>query len=341
MRTKVVLINPLRPRAEKINTAAGVIRRGDLVAFPTETVYGLGANALDRKAVRKIFLAKGRPSDNPMLVHISEKKDLQKLAKEVPPQATKLVGRFWPGPLTIVLKKSRIVPCVVTAGLKTVAIRMPANKIALELIRKSGVPIAAPSANRSGKPSPTSAEHVLQDMDGRISLILDGGKTKIGIESTVVDLSGKTPILLRPGKITAEQLRSVLGRIEIHPGVKGTKRPKKARSPGMKYIHYAPNARVILVYGDRYKTLVKIKGIIRDCKRTGKKTGTIGFRDYGSETKFVCKTVGGMAKNLFRKFREFDGKKVDVILVEGVKDEGMGLALMNRLKKAASEICKV
>ena len=240
---------------KKISYAAQIIRRGGIVAFPTETVYGLGANALDTKAVRKIFRAKGRPSDDPLIVHIADEHQLYELASYVPLQAKILMDKFWPGPLTIVLRKSKKVPRITTGGLDTVAIRMPSHSVALELLCAAGVPIAAPSANLFGRPSPTSAQHVLEDLNGKINAVLDGGRTRIGVESTVLDLSGKTPELLRPGKITIGQLQKIIGKIKVHPLVRSQPRKggKKAaaRSPGLSYRHYAPAAEVILVEGPK------------------------------------------------------------------------------------------
>ncbi|MDC8437743.1 MAG: threonylcarbamoyl-AMP synthase, partial [Candidatus Nitrosotenuis sp.] len=243
--------------------AASIIRRGNLVAFPTETVYGLGADALNAKAVKKIFVAKGRPADNPLIVHVSDKESVNDLARDIPQLAEKLISRFWPGPLTIVLKKSKMVPKVTTGGLDTVAIRMPKNKIAQALIREAGTPIAAPSANFFGRPSPTLAKHVLDDLDGRISAIIDGGRTRIGIESTVIDLTRKTPMLLRPGGVTLEELHSAIGRVDVHPILKGKKSELVHRSPGMKYKHYSPDAHVILIEGPSILVHKKILKLVQ------------------------------------------------------------------------------
>ncbi len=251
-----------------IRQAVRLIRRGEVVAFPTETVYGLGANALNPSAVKKIFEAKGRPADNPLIIHIHNKKDLKKLARDIPEITEKIIEKFWPGPLTIVLKKSKIVPKITTGGLNTVAIRMPQNKIASLLIKEAGVPLAAPSANFFGRPSPTLAKHVSADLAGRISMILDGGKTKIGIESTVIDLTGKTPMLLRPGGVTLEQIQRLLGEIKIHPMIKGKKSKLIHRSPGMKYKHYSPNAKVILIEGPTQNADKKILQLVSRFKNS-------------------------------------------------------------------------
>jgi len=342
METRVYKIDPKKPDKKKIALAAEILKQGGLVAFPTETVYGLGANALDEKAVKNIFVVKGRPSDNPLIVHVADKKEVYKLAREVPRKAVKLMDKFWPGPLTIVLKKSDIIPDAVSCDLDTVAIRLPSNKIARELIKKSGVPIAAPSANLSGKPSPTCASHVIKDLKGKIPAIISGGRADIGLESTVIDMSGKIPILLRPGRITAEQLIDTLGKMHVAGIVYGKKKKmKRVRSPGMKYRHYSPNAKVVLVYGPMEKVIPKINELYVKYKSQGKKIGIIGFDDYASDINFVCKDVDELGKVLFDKFRDFDDHKVDIIIVEGVKQEGFGLALMNRAKKAASEYIKV
>ncbi|MDD5417634.1 MAG: L-threonylcarbamoyladenylate synthase [Candidatus Nanoarchaeia archaeon] len=319
-----------------IKKASGLIKKGEVVAFPTETVYGLGADALNRKAVLKIFKAKKRPADNPLIVHIANEKQLGLLVEYIPESAYKLIKKFWPGPLTIILKKKKKVPSVTTGGLNTVAVRMPSNETALELIKKSN-PLAAPSANLSGKASPTTAKHVYEDMKGRIPLIIDGGKTKIGIESTVVDLSSKKPVLLRPGKITAEQLIKILGSLEIPASVYG-KKVSKAMAPGMKYRHYSPDAKVILVYGKKSKA--KIRTLVKNYKKEKLKTAVIGFEYYSADYNCICVTEKDMTKKLFSKFRDFDLKKTDIIIVEGVDEIGLGLGLMNRLKKASTEIIK-
>jgi L-threonylcarbamoyladenylate synthase len=307
-------------KATAIKYAARIIKKGGTVVFPTETVYGLGADAFNKKAVQKIFKAKGRPSDNPLIVHIAEKKDVHKLASVIPPLAKKLMNRFWPGPLTLVLKKKSNVPNSVTGSLDTVAVRMPNNKIALSLIKQARTPIAAPSANRSGKPSPTDARHVIHDLYGRVDVIIDGGKTKIGLESTVVDVTGTIPELLRPGGITKEQLERVVGTVIV-----ATKHTK-AKSPGMKYKHYAPAARLILVEGTKKNVEKKVQELLKKHKR--KKIGVLKAK----------KDLQLMAQELFFMLREFDAKKVDVIIAEGVSENHIGHAIMNRLRKAASEI---
>lgn len=350
MKTKILKIYEKNIDKEKIKFAADVLRKGGLVVFPTETVYGLGANSFDSRAVKKIFKVKNRPSDNPLIVHIANKRDIYKLSKEVSKEAVKLMDKCWPGPLTIILKKSEIVPYETCGGRETIAIRMPSNKIALELIKSAKIPIAAPSANLSGKPSPTSKEHVIEDLYGKVEVIIDGGETEIGLESTIVDFTVAPPVLLRPGKISLENLRNVLGKIRIHPYVRGFVKRECIKNfetdviaPGMKYKHYSPNAYLILVEGKKENIRKKIKEIVKKYKSKNKKVGLIITEDYyGKElTKFVCADFNLIAKNLFKIFREFDKKGTDIIIVEGVKEKNIGLAIMNRLRKAASEIIKV
>jgi L-threonylcarbamoyladenylate synthase len=342
--TLILKVNREKPENAKIRTAAEIIRRGGLVAFPTETVYGLGADAMNAEAVKRIYTAKKRPLDNPIIVHVASKRDIHRLGEEVPEKAEKLINIFWPGPLTLVLKASKKVPEATTGGLDTVAIRMPNHKVALALIRESGVPIAAPSANLSGRPSPTTADHVKQDLDGRIEVILDGGSTSIGVESTVLDLTVDPPQILRPGGTPYEELLKVLGQVELHPAVLAEKRVRIAGvpSPGMKHRHYAPKAELILVEGMLEATVKKVQQITDSQIRANKKVGILAT----DETKFdyradVIKSLGtrmdsaSAARSLFRLLREFDGEKVDVIVAEGVPLEGLGLAVMNRLRKAS------
>jgi L-threonylcarbamoyladenylate synthase len=332
MQTRILKINPKNPNLSQIRKAAKIIQTGKLVAFPTETVYGLGANALDHTAVKKIFEAKGRPSDNPLIIHISDIADLGILADAIPKAAFDLIDRFWPGPLTLVLKKSKIVPKITTGGLNTVAIRMPKNKIAQALISESGTPIAAPSANVAGRPSPTTAQHVTEDLAEKIPMIIDGGSTKIGIESTVVDLSRKTPMLLRPGGITLEQLQKVLGKISIHPVTYGKKTRSAHRSPGMKYRHYSPKAKIILIEGP--KADGKILELFQYYKKQGLRVGVLGYKTK-SDLTITQTNQEKMAANLFKSFREFDAKKIDIVLARGIDRDGLGLGIMNRLGKAA------
>ncbi|MEW6044730.1 MAG: L-threonylcarbamoyladenylate synthase [Thermoproteota archaeon] len=345
MPAKIIKVNPKRPQISKIREAAKLIRRGKLVAFPTETVYGLGANALNSAAVKKIFEAKGRPADNPLIVHIYDKEDLLFLAKDVPRVARKLTDKFWPGPLTIVLKKSEIVPNIVTGGLDTVAVRMPENKIAQLLIKEAGVPVAAPSANLSGRPSSTTAKHVLEDLGKKVDLIIDGGKTKIGIESTVIDLTRKVPVLLRPGGVTLEVLRKTIGRVAVHPAVEGKRISSAHRSPGMKYRHYSPHAKIILIEGRSDKVNDEISKLLKLFRAQRKRVGILSTQKRNLQRSDLTKYLGAshakIAVNLFEAFREFDAKKIDVVLAWGISRAGLGLGIMNRLSKAAYKRIKV
>lgn len=343
MQTKILKINSKNPQISKIRQAAKIIKSGNLVAFPTETVYGLGANALDSKSVKKIFIAKGRPSDNPLIIHISNSEDLKMLVEKIPDAAHKLIKKFWPGPLTLVLKKSKKVPKITTGGINTVAVRMPENKIAQLLIKEAGVPLAAPSANVSGRPSPTTSKHVYDDLNGKISMIVDGGKTKIGIESTVIDLTRKTPMLLRPGAVTLEQLQDIIGKITVHPTIQERKSKSIHRAPGMKYRHYSPNAKIILIEGNSNKVKDKTLQLLSQFKKQGKKVGIMSTKDkYKSDmTVLLGSNLEKTASNLFTTFREFDAKKVDMILVQGISRKGLGLGIMNRVGKAAYKKIKV
>lgn len=342
--TVILKVSSENPEKEKIALAAEVIRRGGLVAFPTETVYGLGADALNSEAVRNIYLAKMRPLDNPIIVHVAKREDVYRLAVDVSEHAEKLMRYFWPGPLTLILKASEIVPRTTTGGLDTVAIRMPRHKVALALIEASGTPIAAPSANLAGKPSPTMAEHVIQDLYGRIDVILDAGPTNIGVESTVLDLTCNPPQILRPGGTTYEELRSVLGKVSVHPAVvsKSEIQVEKARSPGLKYRHYAPKAETIVVEGEFDAVVEKVTELARKYVGEGKKVGILAtdesLQKYGLG---IVKSMGSrsnllsVARNLFKLLREFDNEGVDIIIAEGLPQKGLGLAVMNRLRKAA------
>lgn len=322
--------------ARKIRVAARFIREGELVAFPTETVYGLGGDALNREAVLKIFRAKGRPSDNPLIIHIADFEVLYELAREVPKEAELLAKRFWPGPLTLVLPRAEKVPKETTGGLDSVAVRMPSHEIALTLIKVSGRPIAAPSANISGKPSPTLAEHVVDDFYGKIACIVDGGETFIGVESTVIDLTGWPPVLLRPGGLPLEEIEKVVGEVLIHPAVKG-KEVDLAKAPGMKYKHYSPSADVIVVEGKRERVHEKISELVATFKKEGKHVGVMATGGTYEADEFfdLGESEEEVARNLFKALRELDKRRVDVIIAEGIEERGLGLAVMNRLRKAA------
>jgi L-threonylcarbamoyladenylate synthase len=337
MKTITLRIDPKKPQARLIQKAAIIIQRGELVAFPTETVYGLGANALSSKALRKIFKAKGRPSDNPLIVHIAEKKQLLQLVDHIPPAASKLIKKFWPGPLTIIFKKSAIVPVEISSGLDTVAVRLPKNKIARALIRAAGFPLAAPSANLSGRPSPTGASHVAEDLKWRIACIIDGGSTHIGLESTVIDMTRRIPTILRPGKISPEEIKRVVGNVHLHPVVNSDKKIITARSPGMKYRHYAPKAELRIFQGDTIKIKSKIQNIIRSSAPRKIAVLVTNRKHYfpDAETVYIGSSSESIARNLFSVLRRMDDRKIDLILIESVSEKGLGLAIMNRLKKAA------
>ncbi|MEM3699319.1 MAG: L-threonylcarbamoyladenylate synthase [Candidatus Bathyarchaeia archaeon] len=343
-KTLVFKVDPKNPENNAIRLAANIIKKGGLVAFPTETVYGLGADALNAKAVLALFEAKKRPLDNPPIVHVGKIENIYKLVKEIPPKADMLMRRFWPGPLTLIFKRSSVVPSVTVAGLDTIAIRMPRHNVALALLRESNCPIAAPSANLAGKPSPTSAEHVLEDLNGRIDAILDAGLTRIGVESTVLDMTVEPPQILRPGGTPYEDLKKILGNVELHPVAIADREVaiEKARSPGVKHKHYAPNAEVVLVEGEASKIVGKVKELVDFYKQENRRVGVLttdeNFDCYRAD---VVKSLGSrknltvIANNLFRLLREFDSEKVDVIVAEGLPMEGLGLAVMNRLRKAA------
>jgi L-threonylcarbamoyladenylate synthase len=344
MKTLLSKVDSENPDPEKIQAAAQIIQKGGLVAFPTETVYGLGADALNSAAVLALFEAKKRPLDNPPIVHVADPKEVYRLVREVSKKAELLMKQFWPGPLTLIFKRSEIVPRVTVAGLNTVAIRMPKHKVALELIKRSGCPIAAPSANLAGKPSPTTAQHVYEDLNGRIDAILDGGATNIGVESTVVDLSVDPPMLLRPGGKPFEALKKVLGDLQLHPFVRAEQELtlQEIRSPGMKHKHYAPKAEVILVDGHVPAVIAKIMELEESFRLSGKRVGILATDQTQTSYKAdVVKSLGSrfnlatVAQNLFRLLREVDSENVDVIIAEGVSSEGLGLAVMNRLRKAS------
>jgi L-threonylcarbamoyladenylate synthase len=338
--TEILKINREKPEPNKIRFAAEIIKRGGLVAFPTETVYGLGADALNPEAVRKVFGAKGRPSDNPLIVHIADIKDIDILAKRVPKTAAMLMQKFWPGPLTVVLNKRRNIPDIVTAGGATVAVRMPDNKIALALISASGVPIVAPSANLSGRPSPTRPRDVIADMMGRVDLIIDGGQTEIGIESTVIDMTTLPPQILRPGIITVEEIESIIGKVIVSDMYSGA--PK---SPGLKYRHYAPQAEMIIVEGHIKDVRIKIKKMIEKAVKDNKSVGVITFKrgaEYeGCIVRFAGSDPNTAARRLFSIIRDLDGR-VDLIISESFSGGASAMAISDRLKRAAGyDIVKV
>jgi L-threonylcarbamoyladenylate synthase len=344
MKTLFLKVDAENPDPSIIQTAAEIIQSGGLVAFPTETVYGLGADALNPVAVKTLFMAKKRPSDNPPIVHVADKTEVCRLVDAVPPKAQLLMEKFWPGPLTLIFKHSDVVPNVTVAGLDTIAIRMPKHKVALELIKLSHCPIAAPSANLAGKPSPTNAQHVYEDLNGRIDAIIDGGATNIGVESTVVDLSIDPPMLLRPGGIPFETLKKVLDDMKLHVFVQAEQelKLKEIRSPGMKHKHYAPKAEVILIEGNVPAIINKVRELSESFRHKGQKVGILATDETQTAYKAdVIKSLGSrsnlasVAQNLFRLLREVDAENVDIIIAEGVSSEGLGLAVMNRLRKAS------
>jgi L-threonylcarbamoyladenylate synthase len=322
--------------------AGSIIRRGGLVAFPTETVYGLGSDALDPEASRKIYAAKGRPSDNPLIVHIADFKALDRIVSKIPPAAQKLADAFWPGPLTMIFHKSDAVPSATTGGLDTVAVRMPSHPAALELIRQGGGYIAAPSANTSGRPSPTEARHVYQDLNGRIDMIIDGGPVGIGLESTIIDLTEEAPMVLRPGFISLETLRSVLGDVRMDPGLHADDPAFRPKAPGMKYRHYAPKASLFIVEGEETAVRAKIKELALEAENSGRTAGIIATdEDASSYTHGIVRSAGTrsdeitIAQRLFGILREFDELQVSVIYSEAFDTPQLGAAIMNRLIKAA------
>ncbi|MDP4126275.1 MAG: L-threonylcarbamoyladenylate synthase [Bacillota bacterium] len=343
MQTKRSYINGVNPEPQLLKEGAKWLQAGELVAFPTETVYGLGANALEDSSCAKIFAAKGRPQDNPLIVHVSNRAMANKLVEVWTPQAELCVRHFWPGPLTLVLPKTALVPNVVTAGLPNVAIRMPSHPVALGLIEETGLPIAAPSANLSGKPSPTSGSHVWRDMKGKIPLILDAGACSVGVESTVLDVSGGVPTILRPGGITLEQLELVLGEVRVDSPIEG----QAPKAPGMKYRHYAPQGEMILLMGSHERVVRRLGQEVQRGHSRLKKVGILCTLESASslhsllpDLLFVLGSKDRpeeVASNLFEGLRLCDERGMDLILAEGIEEGGLGTAIMNRLQKAAGQ----
>ena len=343
MDTIIEKIDPGNIDADVMDRAGKLIAEGELVAFPTETVYGLGGDALDPDASRKIYAAKGRPSDNPLIVHIAEFDDMKRVAREVPEQARKLAEAFWPGPLTMIVWKSDAVPEATTGGMQTVAVRMPNHPVALELIRRSGCLIAAPSANTSGRPSPTEAQHVAEDLSGKIAMILDGGPVGIGIESTIIDLTEEKPMILRPGYITPEMLSEVLQEeVVIDPGIIAADDTRKPKAPGMKYKHYAPKAEMIIVDGAQDAVIAKINELTAAKRAEGKKVAVIATDE--TKERYDAQVILSMgrrsdedaiAQHLYKILRECDELEVGEIYSECFQTPRIGQAIMNRLLKAA------
>lgn len=334
--TLILKLDPLRPEREKIERAAEFIRAGEVVAFPTETVYGLGANALSPSSVRKIFAVKRRPLDNPLIIHVARAEQVEALVEEIPPAADRLIQSFWPGPLTLILRKLPSVPEEATAGLETLAVRMPDHRVALELIEVSSTPIAAPSANLSGRPSSTRAEHVIEDFYSRIACIIDSGQCRIGVESTVAMVRGDKIVILRPGGISREEMERATGKpVEYHRLVIEAGGEEKPVSPGMKYRHYAPRAELWLVPGEKLVQVVK-----EALERSGR-VGVIARREKDIPGALLYKAGTGIeeySSNLFSALRSLDSKRMEIIVAEAVEEVGMGMAAMNRLKKAATRI---
>lgn len=341
MKTLIKEIDINKPDQDLISLFATMLADGKTVIFPTETVYGLGANALDEDAATKIYQAKGRPSDNPLLVHVADKEDVYDLVENIDDRAKLLMDKFWPGPLTIVFKKKTIIPDRTSGGLDTVAIRMPSDQVARDLIRQAGVPIAAPSANISGRPSPTKPEHIIRDMDGRVDGILVGGPCDYGVESTIIDLSEDLAMVLRPGSITLEMLGEVLGRVDLDPSLKNKDDNIRAKAPGMKYKHYSPQAQVYIVKADDLEGFAeRVDSLCEDNAKKGLKIGvmTMNYDQHSYQAKVF--DLGGsdteVAKNLFDSLISLDRESIDIAYVPYFEERGIGVAIMNRLKKAAA-----
>lgn len=345
MQTKLIPVTEIEQSEaarQAIAEAGRVLQDGGLVAFPTETVYGLGGDALNPESSRKIYAAKGRPSDNPLIVHIARLEDLSLIVKEMPECALRLAEAFWPGPLTMILQKSSRVPDETTGGLSTVAVRMPDHEAALAMIRAAGGYVAAPSANRSGRPSPTLAKYVAEDLDGKIDMILDGGEACIGLESTIVDLTEEIPVILRPGYITKDMLEKVLGEVRTDPAMLDAESDAPPKAPGMKYRHYAPKGKLTIVSGNQEAVTETINRLSAEAARQGERVGVIAARE--SRESYAAahvKCAGGrrdeeaIARSLYRILREFDEEGVSVIYSEDFSGGEMGQAIMNRLLKAA------
>lgn len=347
METKILKIDaekeeftPLEEQA--LQDAGEIIKSGGLVAFPTETVYGLGGDGLNKESSRKIYAAKGRPSDNPLIIHIANMEALDYIVEEVTQEAQKIARAFWPGPLTMILRKSENVPEETTGGLQTVAVRMPSNKVACKLIEYGGGYIAAPSANLSGRPSPTVAKYVVEDMNGRIDMIIDGGEVGIGLESTIIDLTVTPPQILRPGYITQAMLNEVLGNVDVDKTILDDKTGQAPKAPGMKYRHYAPKGELTIVAGESPQVVDYINRMTAEMMQMGKKVGVIAslenLKKYGAQ---IVKSAGSredeeaVAHNLYRILREFDDEGAEIIFSEAFADGTLGQAIMNRLLKAA------
>lgn len=342
MKTRIEKIDPLQLNMEIMDAAGKILREGGLVAFPTETVYGLGANALDEEAAKKTYAAKGRPSDNPLIVHIAGIDDLYPIVKEVPPKALRLAETFWPGPMTLIFDKSDLVPYGTTGGLDTVAVRMPDDPVASSLIRAAGGYVSAPSANTSGRPSPTTAGHVQEDLDGKIDMILDGGAVQIGVESTIVDMTVDPPMILRPGAVTKEMLEETIGEVAVDHTLLTADSKTPPKAPGMKYRHYAPKADLTVIEGQLDAVVEKINSLVDEKVKSGKRTGIIATSETVERYSHGnIKCIGTredemtVAANLYGILREFDADGTEYIYSEAFARDGIGSAVMNRLLKAA------
>ena len=330
------------PGPADIEKAGRIIRSGGLVAFPTETVYGLGGDALNPDASRKIYAAKGRPSDNPLIIHIAETDSLSRAARDIPDIAFRLIDSFWPGPLTIILKKNESIPSETTGGLDTAAVRMPSDETAKAFIKASGGLVAAPSANLSGRPSPTDLKYVIEDLDGRIDMILGGGRSRIGLESTILDLTDDRPVILRPGFVTPEMLSEVLGSVDMDPGLTGDDPDTHPKAPGMKYRHYSPRGELTIVYGSHENVVKYINAQTAACRKKGVRTGVIAGGDTAGLYEADCVKCTGnrddpkdASSSLYRILREFDDEETEVMFSEAFDGPGLFCAVMNRLLKAA------
>lgn len=347
--TRVLPVDPGTPEPPIIQEAAAVLRKGGLVAFPTETVYGLGAVATDRQALRRIFTAKGRPADNPLILHVADPQDLEPLARELPQAAWTLAGALWPGPLTLVVPRAARVPDEVTAGLETVAVRLPDHPVARALIRAAGAAVAAPSANTSGRPSPTTAQDVWDDLQGRVDLILDGGPTGVGVESTVVDVTGPLPVVLRPGGVSVEDLERLVGPVVIDPAVEGRSLEGPARSPGMKYRHYAPQAPALLLEGAPEAVARRVVELAWEASQRGQRVGAVVMAEEGRLLEgrlpegSVVRVLASReephqaARRLYQALREMDRLGVDQVLLSAPDARGLGLAVRDRMRRAAGQ----
>lgn len=343
MKAEVVSMTAEKPDMEAIKRGGEILKNGGLVAFPTETVYGLGGNALDPQASIKIYAAKGRPSDNPLIVHIADMDALAPIVKEIPEKAKLLAEKYWPGPLTMILPKADIVPGETTGGLDSVAVRFPSDRIAQELIRAAGGYVAAPSANTSGRPSPTTAQHVEEDLGGAIEMIIDGGQVGIGLESTIVDFTEEIPVVLRPGYISLEMLRETLGEVKMDKGLLITDNSVRPKAPGMKYRHYAPKADLAIVEGETEAVIKKITELAVEAEAQGNKVGIIATDETMDRYPESCiiKSIGSreeeetIAHHLYEVLRDFDECDAKVIYSEAFYTPRMGQAIMNRLLKAA------